>query len=131
MDEQTQAAHKGGMSRAILSISAGLFLASAMAGCSGGSDKLPPGTTRVECRPVGGAPLEAACTIERMKSEDGTVLVVRSPDGGFRRLLLVRDGRGVVAADGAEPVVVGPAGPSHISVTVGGMQYRLPARVVP
>lgn len=131
MDEQGAAAHKGAMSRAIFPLSAALLLAPGITGCNGGGDELPPGATRVECRPVGGAPFEAVCTLERMKGDDGTVLLVRSPDGGFRRLLVVRDGRGVVSADGAEPVAVAPAGAAHIEVTIGGMQYRLPARIMP
>lgn len=128
MDEEAQAAHKGAMSRAFSILGATLLSALALTGCSG-DDELPAGRTRVDCRPVGGAPFDGACTVERMKSDDGTVLVLRSPDGGFRRLLIVGDGRGVVAADGAEPVAVAPAGAAHIVATIGGMQYRLPARV--
>lgn len=112
-----------------ISILSATLLVTGVTGCSGSEEQLPPGTARAECRPVGGPPFEAACTVERMKSDDGTVLVLRSPDGGFRRLLVVRDGRGLAAADGAEPVSVAPAGAAHIVATIGGMQYRLPARV--
>ncbi|MDB5697290.1 MAG: hypothetical protein JWN69_94 [Alphaproteobacteria bacterium] len=72
---------------------------------------------------------ERACTIETMRGADGTTLVLRAPDGGFRRLVIARDGRGVVAADGAEQAVVTPAGEGLIEVAIGNDRYRLPATV--
>jgi len=77
------------------------------------------------------AALAPDCTIERDTSPDGPVLTLRKPDGSFRRLLMVRDGRGVIAADGAEPARVSAAGGKDIDVAIGGMVYRLPARVTP
>jgi hypothetical protein len=64
-----------------------------------------------------------------MATPEGTALTVRNPDGSFRRLLMVGDGRGVIAADGAEPAVVRPGDAKSIDVAIGGMVYRLPARV--
>ena len=57
------------------------------------------------------------------------VLTIRHPDGGFRRLRITADGRGVIAADGAEPARVSVIGPADIEVAVGGDRYRLPATV--
>ena len=49
----------------------------------------------------------------------------------YRRLLVTRDGRGVVTADGAEQASVTPLNGGLIEVTVGGDRYRLPAMVKP
>jgi hypothetical protein len=100
-----------------------------LAGCGSSADDPIPGSSPINCRLADAKGFEKICTVERMESGDGPVLVVRSPTGGFRRLLIVKDGRGVIAADGAEPVAVGPAGDGHIDVTIGGMVYRLPAKV--
>ena len=77
----------------------------------------------------GGAPLQRDCTVEQAQSAGGLVLTLRHPDGGFRRLSVTQDGRGVIAADGAEPARVAVIGPGVIEVTVAGDRYRLPATV--
>ena len=76
-----------------------------------------------------GATLAAACTIDRSSTREALVLTLRHPDGAFRRLLVTRDGRGVVAADGAEPAHVTVIDPDTIEVAVAGDRYRLPATV--
>ena len=86
---------------------------------------------RIACALAGADGFERACTVERASSEDGTVLVLRAPDGGFRRFLITGDGRGVVAADGAEPALVSAVGDNEIEVRVGRDRYRLPATVRP
>jgi len=86
---------------------------------------------RVECDVAGAGAFTLACTIDRTETQDGLYLTLRHPDGGFRRLLVTKDGRGVVAADGAEHAVVTPLGPDRIEVALGGMRYRLPATVRP
>jgi hypothetical protein len=82
----------------------------------------------IECRD-GGAAFARACMVERSDSPRGGVLTLRKPDGGFRRLLVTRDGRGVVAADGAEPARVTVLAPDRIEIAIGGDAFRLPARV--
>lgn len=89
------------------------------------------GSRPVECRLADKTGFEPACTVERMRSPEGPVLVVRRGDGSFRRLLIVKDGRGVIAADGAQPVAVRAGDDGHIEVTAGDMVYRLPAKVAP
>ena len=85
----------------------------------------------IACLLPGASDYKPLCTVERAASPDGTVLTVRAPDGGFRRLLVVKDGRGVIAADGAEPVRVAAAGTDGIAVTAGDIAYRLPAKIAP
>jgi hypothetical protein len=79
---------------------------------------------RIECA-VGGAAFERACTAER----DGAILTISHPDGGFRRFEMTGDGRGVIAADGAERAEVAIIGEGRIEVSLGGDRYRLPATV--
>lgn len=106
-----------------------LFLLTA---CSPADDEEKiPGSEPIACLIPGASDYKPVCTVERAASPDGTVLTVRAPDGGFRRLLVVKDGRGVIAADGAEPVRVAAAGTDGITVTVGDIAYRLPAKIAP
>jgi hypothetical protein len=67
--------------------------------------------------------------VDRAHSPDGLTLTLRSPSGSFRRLLVTKDGRGVVAADGVEQAAVTPLGTDRIEVAIAGDRYRLPATV--
>lgn len=84
---------------------------------------------RIDCAPDGAADFTRACTLDRVSGDDGLTLVVHNPDGGFHRLLVTTDGRGVIAADGAEKARVTIIGPGRIEVAVGGDRYHLPATV--
>lgn len=84
---------------------------------------------KIECATDGGESFAFACAIDRVESQDGLFLTIRHPDGGFRRLRVAKDGRGVVAADGAETAVVTPLAPNLIEVALGTARYRLPATV--
>lgn len=83
---------------------------------------------RVACAHAGQA-LAADCTVDRDQGQGGLTLTVRHPDGAFRRLAVATDGRGVVAADGAEPAQVTILDVRTIEVAIGGDRYRLPATV--
>lgn len=85
----------------------------------------------IVCARAGSNDFARACTVDRADSEAGLMLTLRHPDGAFRRLLVTSDGRGVVAADGAEKAVVKVIGTGEIEVTLGGDRYRLPATVKP
>ncbi|WP_230769103.1 hypothetical protein [Sphingomonas sp. Leaf4] len=85
----------------------------------------------IECSPGADAPFARDCTIEQTASTEGTVLTVHQRDGAFHRLLITRDGRGVVAADGSEAAKVAILGKDRIEVAIGGARYRLPATVGP
>ena len=80
--------------------------------CAHGSDAMTPG-----------------CSVDMASTAQGLELTLRHPDGAFRRLLVTADGRGVVAADGAEQAVVKPAGSDRIEVAIGSDRYLLPATV--
>jgi hypothetical protein len=83
----------------------------------------------IECATGGSADYRPACSVEEIQAEAGLTLVLRAPGGGFRRLLVTTDGRGVTAADGSEPAIVTPIGSDRIEVRIGGDRYRLPATV--
>jgi hypothetical protein len=106
----------------------------ALAACS--EESAPPSgpqpkSEQVECAIGGGAPFEPVCTLERNMGPDGLTLTIRSPSGSFRRLLVTKDGRGVVSADGAERAAVTPIAGNQIEVAIAGDRYRLPATVRP
>ncbi|QAY78607.1 hypothetical protein [Sphingosinicella sp. BN140058] len=116
-----------------------------LSACSGGDDSananesallrapepvgLEDGAERIECAVAGAEAFAPVCAVERRMTGEGLTLIVRAPNGGFRRLLVTRDGRGVVAADGAVPAKVSPIAANRIEVTIGGDRYRLPATV--
>ena len=79
----------------------------------------------------GRAQLAATCTASLSHDRDGQVLTIRDGEGGFRRFRLTADGRGVVAADGAEPARVRVVGRDAIEVAIGNTRYRLPATIAP
>ncbi|NJS15161.1 MAG: hypothetical protein HC788_11780 [Sphingopyxis sp.] len=82
---------------------------------------------RINCA-MGGAKLfDRKCTLDRMSSSEGAVLIVGRADAGYRRLLVTNDGRGVISADGAEAAAVSIIGDGMIEVAVGGDRFRLPA----
>lgn len=95
-----------------------------LAGCGGAGPAAPD--NRIECRPAGAASFARTCTIETAESPDGLVLTLRKADGGFRRLLLAGDERGLVAADGAEPADIALLPDGRIEVGLGGDRFRLP-----
>ena len=84
---------------------------------------------RILCAPEGAESFERVCDLERVEGPEGTTLTIRHPSGGFRRLLVTTDGRGVVAADGADPAVVTIVEDDQIEVSIAGDRYRLPATV--
>lgn len=84
---------------------------------------------RIECALRGAAEFKRECTVERAVGGDGLMLTIHAPDGGFRRLRVTKDGRGVIAADGAIPATVTVIGQNRIEVSIAGDRYRLPATV--
>ncbi len=84
---------------------------------------------KIDCRIGADTQFTRFCSIERAKTEQGTLITVRKPDGGFRRLMTTRDGRGVVAADGAEQAEVTIIGDNLIEDAIAGDSFRLPARI--
>jgi hypothetical protein len=102
-----------------------------LTGC-GGSDVVPEkadGDEMIACAVEGVAELKPVCAVERSAVADGLILTLHHPSGGFRRLTVTRDGRGVIVSDGSEPATVTPVGADLIEVVIGADRYRLPATV--
>lgn len=86
---------------------------------------------RIACAVGGSATFDATCTVERSETTAASILTVHEPDGGFHRLTMTNDGRGVVASDGSQPATVQIIAPDRVEVTIGTSRYRLPAAVTP
>jgi len=99
----------------------------ALAACDGGGTGAEAAREddRIECRIGAATSFERVCTIEQAEG----AITIRKPDGGFRRLVVTDDGRGVAAADGAEEAIVTIIDDGRIDVAIGGDNFRLPATV--
>lgn len=84
---------------------------------------------RISCALAGARLFRLDCTVDRIASSDGEILVVGRADAGYRRLRITRDGRGVIAADGAEEAHVAILDDTMVEVTIAQDRYRLPAHV--
>ncbi|WP_254606678.1 hypothetical protein [Sphingomonas bacterium] len=84
---------------------------------------------RIACATGGAAAMTRVCTVGRETTPRGLVLMLHHADGGFHRLLVTTDGRGVVAADGAQGATVMVVSADEIEVRIGADRYRLPATV--
>lgn len=123
-------------------ISSTAVLALVLAACSGGEPaaeqlaQTSPSTAAAEqpaeddgkiaCALAGAKEFSRDCTIERIQQDGKLTLVVRHPDGGFRRFEVLTNGRGVAVADGAEQAESALVG-SELEVAVGADAYRFPA----
>jgi hypothetical protein len=82
----------------------------------------------IECAVGGTTAFALDCAVERSEQDGTLFLVVRHPDGAFRRFEVLADGRGLAAADGAEPARVSTM-EAGIEVAVGADRYRFPATI--
>ncbi len=87
----------------------------------------PDTRPRIVCAPDGRAEMQDDCRLERIASQEGEDLVLHKPDGSFRRVKLVQDGRGLVAADGLVRARVTPRPPEAIELVMGKDRFMLPA----
>ncbi len=86
---------------------------------------------RVPCALAGARLFRLDCEMQRIEGQDGVTLVLGRADAGYRRFRVTGDGRGVIAADGAEQARVSIVGDGVIEVAVANDRYRLPATVQP
>ena len=118
-----------------LRISSAAIVALALAACSSGSDaggsvnKDGAGGSgaaqTVPCALAGSRSFTAQCGLETSISDDRTIVTLRHPDGGFRRLIALDGGKRYAAADGSDEVVLKANG-AEIEVTLGDDHYLLP-----
>ena len=105
----------------------------ALAACGGESADQSGGTAsaanKVECALAGASAFERKCSTETMPGENGKMLVIRNPNGGFRRFNILTDGRGLSPADGFDETTINLIGGGMIEVSSGDDKYRLPADI--
>ncbi len=120
--------------------SAALVLAISLAACSRGEDDkaaagAKQGTAKqaavvedehVRCALAGAKSFEPACTREITKGAEGEVWVVRHPNGGFRRFVLIDNGARIATADGADEVKAERQG-ADLEVRVANDRYLFAA----
>lgn len=86
---------------------------------------------KIDCALAGHAQFSRSCETEMLSDPDGTILTIRHPDGGFRRFVLLTDGRGLAAADGFDDTKISVLSGGLIEVAAGQDRYRLPASIKP
>lgn len=101
-------------------------------GADGGADQSGRKTEaagKIECALAGGANFARVCMAERISGRDGPILVIRHPDGGFRRFTILTDGRGLSPAQGADPTRISILNDGRIELISADDRYRLPAKI--
>lgn len=107
----------------------GLTLAACGDGSSANGTEGVAEADRIECALAGSTKFERVCATETIPGEKGKMLVVRHPDGGFRRFNILTDGRGLAPADGFDETGINILGGGMIEVSSGDDIYRLPADI--
>ena len=99
-----------------------------LAGCSPAATNAFPAESDelIECALAGAAAFARECAIEQTRHEGAVSLVVRHPDGAFRRFDVTDGSQGLVTADGAQRAEVALRA-DGFEVAVGSDRYRIPA----
>ncbi len=84
---------------------------------------------KVECALAGSDSFERTCSTEQIALDGGIMLVIRHPDGGFRRFNILTDGRGLAPADGFDITRIALLDNNMILLSSGDDKYRLPALI--
>lgn len=84
---------------------------------------------KIECALAGSESFVRSCTTEQIAGSQGKILVIRHPDGGFRRFNILTDGRGLAPADGFDETKISLLSDGMIEVSSGDDKYRLPAQI--
>jgi len=92
--------------------------------CAEGENSAPA-TNMVSCALAGAASFAQDCTMERAEADGERFVVLRHPDGGFRRFQLGVPGSGLITADGMEEAEITQLD-GQVEVRVGADRYRLP-----
>ena len=96
-----------------------------LAGCTSGDGE--PLGDRIACAVDGATDFAEVCFAERWQVEDTMFLVIRHPDGGFRRFEVLSGGRGIEAADGMEDARVSLKD-GFLEASIAGDRYRIPVK---
>ncbi len=86
---------------------------------------------KIKCAINGDSDFTRDCFTERLSGEGRETMIIRHPDGGFRRFNVLTDGRGLEAADGFDQAKISIVEDGQILVSVGPDRYLLPAQIKP
>ncbi|MGB5484234.1 hypothetical protein [Parasphingorhabdus sp.] len=84
---------------------------------------------KIECALDGDSDFTRGCFTERLSAEGGVKMIIRHPDGGFRRFNVLTDGHGLEAADGFDKAKISIVEDGKILVSIGPDKYLLPAQI--
>lgn len=98
-----------------------------LAACSRGGSEPAKDTGKIACALAGSAQFEQRCWVETVVEKGRKLLIVRAPDGSFRRFVAVDDGRGAIPADGADDSSAEWVDGGKLQLTVGQDRYQFPA----
>lgn len=103
------------------------LLCLALAACNKAPDPIASQRSSglADCAIGAGAGWRRDCSIEQV----GELLTFRHADGGFRRFNILKDGHGLIAADGAEKAGVTIIGKGQVEISVDDDRYRIPATI--
>ncbi len=79
----------------------------------------------IDCSLGGAGGFGRDCSMERVEQGGASFVIVRHPDGAFRRFELGVPGYGLVTADGAQQAEVTNLG-GYVEVRVDSDRYHLP-----
>jgi hypothetical protein len=99
----------------------------ALAACSGKSaGEADANAERIACALGDAKTFTSACAVERTSQDGKSNVIIRHPDGSFRRFEVLADGHSLATTDGADPVEVTLNG-KDTEITVGDDHYLFPA----
>lgn len=97
-----------------------------LAGCNDAQEaSAASASTMIDCSLNGAGGFGRDCVMERVEQDGDSFIIVRHPDGAFRRFELGVPGRGLITADGAQDAEVADRG-GYVEVRVGSDRYHLP-----
>ena len=98
-----------------------------LAACSGKSaGEADADAERIACALGEAKTFTSACEVERTSQGGKSSVIIRHPDGSFRRFEVLADGHSLATTDGADPVEVTPNG-KDTEITVDDDHYLFPA----
>ena len=128
-----------------LRISSAALVLAALAACSQEPEEGAPGASgqpaeaanaaasaplAIPCALAGTRQFKDECQLERSAQDGKPAVILRHPDGGFRRLAELDGGKRFAALDGADVVEIEQSG-QELEVTVGDDHYLFPASAKP
>lgn len=122
--------------RTIITLAAAAFALTTLSACKSSDEALieeeggeASNVAMVACALGDEQDFTDSCTMQRLVGAERTTIVLGRGDSGFRRFSITADGRGMIAADGAEPARVTIIGDAEVEVAIGDDRYRLPAAI--